>query len=178
MMEGPNIVASNFKPGIVYTIYIASTPENIWQALTSADFSRQYFSGFAVEMEQKLGGAFAVNMPDGSPHISGEVIEYDPPRKLTITWDVNWPGLVEALGHTLVTYELEKVGDAVGLTMIQAHDRAIDDDILAGGRLGWPAILSSLKSLLETGRAPAIALAPPEKMLAALQRLGVKVPGM
>ena len=177
-MKTPDIVVSNFKPAIVYTIYIASTPEKIWQALTSADFSRQYFSGFAVEMEQRLGGAFAVNLPDGAPHITGEVIAYDPPRKLTITWDVNWPGLVEALGHTLVTYELEPTGEAVRLTMIQAHDRDIDDDILAGGRMGWPAILSNLKSLLETGRAPAIALAPPTQMLAALQRLGVKVPGM
>src|SRR6478672_4707869 len=94
----------NFKPAIVYTIYIAATPEKVWQALTSAEFSRQYFSGFAVELEQKIGGAFKVLAPDGSLHVSGEVIEHDPPRKLTITWDVNWPGLVEALGSTLVTY--------------------------------------------------------------------------
>ena len=176
-MDRPHIDIGNFKPAIDYTIYIASTPENIWQALTSAEFSRQYFSGFAVEMEPKLGGAFAVNLPDGAPHIAGEVIAYDPPRKLTVTWDVNWPGLVEALGHTLVTYELQPTGEAVRLTMIQAHGRAIDDDILAGARMGWPAILSNLKSLLETGRSPTITLAPPEKMLAALQRLGVKVPG-
>src|SRR5258705_84327 len=142
----------NFKPAIVYTIYIASTPEKVWRALTTAEFSRKYFSGFAVEAELKVGGGFVARAPDGSVHISGEVIECDPPKKLTITWNVNWPRLVEKLGVTLVTYEIERAGDAVRLTLTQAHDRPIDGDILSGGRQGWPATLSSLKSLLETGR--------------------------
>ncbi|WP_441279491.1 SRPBCC family protein [Tardiphaga sp. 172_B4_N1_3] len=169
---------NRFRPAIVYTIYIAATPEKVWQALTSAEFSRQYFSGFAVELEQKIGGAFKVLAPDGSLHVSGEVIEHDPPRKLTITWDVNWPGLVEALGSTLVTYDLAPSGETVKLTMTQAHDRELSDDILSGGRAGWPAILSSLKSLLETGEVPAIQMEPPLKLLAALKEMGIKVPGM
>ena len=57
----------------------------MWEALTSAEFSRKYFSGFAVEMEPKLGGNFIVRAPDGSEHISGEVFEYDPPNKLTVS---------------------------------------------------------------------------------------------
>ena len=105
-----------FKPAIVYTIYIASTPEKVWQALTSAEFSRKYFSGNAVEVDLKVGGAFIVRTPDGALHISGEVIECDPPRKLTVTFNVNWPALVEKLGPTLVTYEIEPAGDAVKLT--------------------------------------------------------------
>src|ERR1700704_4877886 len=142
---------SDFKPTTVYTIYIASTPEKVWQALTTVEFSRKYFFGFAVEAELKVGGAFTVRTPDGSVHISGEVIECEPPRRLTVTWNVNWPALVEKLGVTLVTYEIEQAGHAVRLTMIQAHDRPISEDILSGGRQGWPAILSSLKSVLETG---------------------------
>lgn len=51
----------NFKPAIVYTIYIAATPERVWQALTTAEFSRQYFSGFAIEADLKVGGAFSRN---------------------------------------------------------------------------------------------------------------------
>src|SRR5471030_2910561 len=141
----------NFRPAIVYTIYIASTPQKVWTALTSAEFSRKYFSGLAVEAELKVGGAFIVRTPDGSVHIDGEVIECDPPRKLTITWNVNWPGLVEKLGLTLVTYEIEHAGEAVKLTMTESHDRPVSDDILSGGRQVWPAILSSLKSVLETG---------------------------
>jgi uncharacterized protein YndB with AHSA1/START domain len=165
-----------FKPAIVYTIYIASTPEKVWQALTTAEFSKKYFSGFAVEAELKVGGAFVARAPDGSVHISGEVIECDPPRRLTITWNVNWPALVEKLGPTLVTYEIEQAGEAVRLTLTQAHDRPIDDDILSGGRQGWPAILSSLKSLLETGDALVIKMEPPQRMLEALKKLGIRTP--
>lgn len=165
-----------FKPLTVYTIYIASTPERVWEALTSADFSRKYFSGFAVEMEPKLGGTFIVHAPDGSEHISGEILEYDPPNKLTVTWNVNWPDLVAKLGTTLVTYEVEPAGEAVRLTMSERHDRELSDDILSGGRTGWPAILSGLKSLLETGKAPQIKMVPPMKMLEALKAMGIKTP--
>src|SRR6267142_2182176 len=103
----------NFKPAIVYTIYIASTPEKVWEALTSAEFSRQYFSGQSVEVDQRVGGAFIMRTPDGALHISGEVIECDPPKRLTITFNVNWPALIEKLGPTLVTYEIEQAGEAV-----------------------------------------------------------------
>ena len=168
---------SQFKPAIIYTIYIASTPEKVWQALTRAEFSRKYFFGNAVEFDLRVGGAFSVHTPDGAPHISGEVIECDPPKKLTFTFNVNWPALVEKLGPTLVSYEIEPVGEVVKLTLIQSHDRPLSDDILSGGRLGWPAILSSLKNLLETGTAPLIPIGPPPpQMLAALKAMGIETP--
>jgi uncharacterized protein YndB with AHSA1/START domain len=166
----------NFRPTIIYTIYIAATPEKVWQALTSAEFSRKYFFGNAVEVDQRIGGAYVLRQSDDSVHISGEVIECIAPRKLTVTFNVNWPEFVEKLGPTVVSYEIEPAGDAVRLTMTELHDRAIDDDILSGGRQGWPAILSSLKSLLETGTALAIKMAPPQQMLAALRRMGIKTP--
>jgi uncharacterized protein YndB with AHSA1/START domain len=165
-----------FKPAIVYSIYIASTPEKVWQALTSAEFSRKYFFGNAVEVDLRVGGAYVVRTPDGALHISGEVIECDPPKKLTVTFNVNWPALVEKLGPTLVTYEIEPAGEAVKLTMLQSHDRPISDDILSGGRQGWPAILSSLKSVLETGNPLAITMAPPQRMLDALKEMGIGTP--
>ena len=56
--EEPNLDPKNFKPAIVYTIYIAASPEKVWEALTTAEFSRQYFSGFAIEADLKIGGAF------------------------------------------------------------------------------------------------------------------------
>ena len=167
---------SDFKPAIVYAIYIASTPEKVWEALTSAEFSRKYFFGFGVEAELKAGGSFIVRAPDGSVHIGGEVIECEPPRRLTVTWNVNWPGLVEALGITLVSYDIEPAGDAVRLTMTESHDRPISDDILSGGRQGWPAILSSLKSLLETGNPLVVQMGPPQRMLEALRQLGIATP--
>ena len=166
-----------FKPAIVYTIYIASTPDKVWQALTTAEFSRQYFFGNAVEVDLRVGGAYIVRTPDGALHISGEVIECDPPRRLSVTFNVNWPELVEKLGPTLVTYEIEQAGDAVKLTLIQSQDRELGDDILSGGRSGWPAILSSLKSVLETGKPLKVQMAPPLRMLEALKAMGIKTPG-
>ena len=166
----------SFKPATVYTIYIASTPEKIWQALTSAEFSRKYFFGNAVEVDPRVGGAYIVRTPDGALHISGEVIECDPPRKLTMTFNVNWPALIEKLGPTLVSYEIEPAGEAVRLTMTESHDRPLSDDILSDGRQGWPAILSSLKSVLETGHAPDIKMGPPPRMLAALKAMGIETP--
>jgi uncharacterized protein YndB with AHSA1/START domain len=175
-MSRPEFRIDTFKPTTVYTIYIGSTPEKVWEALTSAEFSRQYFFGNSVEIEQRLGGAYLVRTPDGAVHMSGEVTECDPPRRLSFTFNVNWPALIEKLGPTLVSYEIEPAGNAVKLTMTESHDRPIDDDILSGGRAGWPAILSSLKSLLETGAALDVEMAPPQRMLDALKRLGIKTP--
>jgi len=165
-----------FKPTTVYTTYIASTPAKVWEALTSAELSRQYFFGNAVEVDLKVGGAFIVRAPDGSLHIGGEVFECDPPHKLTVSFNVNWPELIEKLGPTLVSYEIEQAGSAVRLTMTEAHDRPISDDIVSGGRQGWPAIMSSLKSLLETGVPLTVEMAPPDRMLEALKLLGIATP--
>jgi uncharacterized protein YndB with AHSA1/START domain len=166
----------DFKPMTVYTIYIASTPDKVWEALTSAEFSRKYFFGNAVEVDLRVGGAYIVRTPDGSLHISGEVLECDPPRELSFTFNVNWPELIEKLGPTLVTYGIEPAGEAVRLTMTESHDRPLSDDILSGGRSGWPAILSSLKSLLETGEPLVIKMAPPQRMLETLKAMGIGTP--
>src|SRR3954465_5164001 len=134
---------AQFKPATVYTIYIAASAEKVWGGLSRAECSRQYFFGNAVEIEQKVGGNYIVRQPDGALHISGEVVECDPPRKLAFTFNVNWPALIEKLGPTLVSYEIEPAGGAVRLTMTECHDRPLSDDVLSGGRQGWPAILSS-----------------------------------
>src|SRR4030088_2833198 len=95
--RGAGMNLDEFKPAIVYAIYIAATPEKIWQALTTAEFSKQYFSGFVIEADLRVGGAFVARAPDGSVHISGEVVECASPRRLTMTWSVKWPALVENL---------------------------------------------------------------------------------
>ena len=99
-----------------------------------------------------------------------------PAAKIICDVDVNWAGLVEKLGQTIVTYEIAQMGDAVRLTMTESHERELTEDILSGGRAGWPAILSSLKSLLETGKPLAVKMEPPLKMLQALREMGIEVP--
>jgi uncharacterized protein YndB with AHSA1/START domain len=159
-----------FVPKTIYVIYIASTPEKVWEALTSPEFTRQYFSGRSVEIEPKVGGRFLMRMPDGRMDVTGRVTEWDPPRRLSATWAVDFAEFRE-LPECLVTYDIEPMGESVKLTMTEAHQWAVPDAILAGGRQGWPLILSGLKSLLETGKpiAVGVKMGPPEEMLAALK---------
>jgi len=162
---------SRFKPKTVYVIYIASTPEKVWQALTSSEFTRKYFWERDVEIEPKLGGAFVLLRPDGRVNVRGKVVVYDPPRKLSVTWQVEWPEEFRRLPECLVTYELVQAGEAVRLTMTESHSWDVPEAILSGGRMGWPAILSSLKSLLEGGKPLAIAMEPPKDMIEAIKKL-------
>lgn len=162
---------SKFKPNTVYVIYIAATPEKVWQALTSAEFSRQYFFGFAVEVEPKVGGRFALLRPDGGTHVEGEVVAYDPSRELCVTWSVVGMEEMRKIPECLVTYEIAQAGEAVRLTMSEAHSWDIPEAILQGGRTGWPAILSSLKSVLETGKPLSIKMEPPKEMMEAVKHL-------
>ena len=160
-----------FKPKTVYVSYIASTPEKVWEALTRPEFTTQYFFGRSVEIEPKPGGSFILRMPDGRVDVKGRVVEWSPPRRLAVTWTVDWIPAMRALPECLVTYEIAPAGEAVRLTMSESHQWDAPDDLLAGGRAGWPAILSSLKTLLETGKALSVQMEPPREMIAALERL-------
>jgi uncharacterized protein YndB with AHSA1/START domain len=162
---------AKFTPRTVYVTYIAATPERVWQALTSSEFTRKYFWERDVEVEPKRGGAFLLRLPDGRINVRGKVVEYDPPRKLVVTWHVEWPEDFAKLPECLVSYEIAQAGEAVRLTMTESHSWEVPDAILLGGRSGWPAVLSGLKSLLETGKALSIAMEPPREMIEAIKRL-------
>ena len=154
-----------------YLTYIASTPEKVWQALTSPEFTRKYFWDRDIELEPKRGGAFVLRLPDGRVNVRGKVLECDPPRLLKVTWMVEWPEEFRKLPECVVTYEIAKAGEAVRLTMTESHSWNVPEAILSGGRTGWPAILSSLKSLLETGKPLAIKMEPPKDMIEAIKKL-------
>jgi uncharacterized protein YndB with AHSA1/START domain len=162
---------AKFKPKTVYVTYIAATPEKVWQALTDPAFTKQYFGGFAVDVEPQPGGVFRMLYPDGRVHIRGEVVEWSPPRRFSCTWVVEGMPDFAELPACLVTYEIEQAGEAVRLTMTEAHSWNIPEAILSGGRSGWPAILSSLKSLLETGNPLSIKMEPPREMMEAVKAL-------
>jgi uncharacterized protein YndB with AHSA1/START domain len=162
---------TDFKPKTVYVTYIAATPEKVWQALTSSEFTRKYFWDRTIEIEPKRGGAFVLRLPDGRVNVQGKVMEYDPPRKLSVTWHVEWPEDFRKLPECLVTYEIAPAGEAVRLTMMESHSWEVPEAILSGGKTGWPAVLSGLKSLLETGKAPAIVMEPPKAMIEAIRAL-------
>ena len=146
----------------VYAIFIRTTPEKLWEALTSGDFSEKYWFGFHIEVEQKAGGAVRIIPPKGMEEHgdhAGSVLECVPGRKLVYTWNPkDKPELVKKRhGLSRVTYELTPMGHQVKLRLI--HENLLPEDIekdpntFHGVNNGWPAVLSSLKSLLETGEA-------------------------
>lgn len=137
----------------VYVTYIASTPAKVWEALTSAEHTKQYFFGRSVESDWKIGSPWLLRRADGAVDVTGEVRESDLPRLLVISWNVEGPAEMHNLPECIVRYEIEAVGDAVvRLTMTEEHPTPIPAYLLEGGRRGWPMILSGLKSLLETGK--------------------------
>ena len=155
------IDTTKFKPKTVYVTYIAATPEKVWQALTDPAFTRQYFFGFAVEVEPRSGGRFRMLWPDGRVHVAGEAVEWSPPRRLSVTWSVQGMEGFGELPECLVSYQIAQSGEAVKLTMSESHWWDVPRDILKGGEMGWPKIFSSLKSLLETGNPLVTANEPP-----------------
>jgi len=128
---------ARFKPKTVYVIYIASTPEKIWAALTAPEFTTAYFFGASIEIEPKAGGAFVMRKPDGTVDVSGEVVEWSPPRRLAVTWGVRWLPQMRDVPDCLVSYDIEQAGDSVRLTMTEAHQWDVPDALLTGGRAGW-----------------------------------------
>jgi uncharacterized protein YndB with AHSA1/START domain len=165
------IDAAKFKPKTVYVTYIAATPEKVWQALTDPAYTRQYFFGFAVEAGPKVGGAFRLLTPDGKVHVRGEVVEWSPPRRFASTWLVEGMKGYGELPECQVSYDIEPSGEAVKLTMMESHSWDVPDAILRGGQIGWPKILSSLKSVLETGKPVAMKMeGPPPGMTEAVQK--------
>jgi uncharacterized protein YndB with AHSA1/START domain len=148
----------------VYVTYIASTPRKVWAALTSSEFTTQYFFGRRVESDWRTGSPWTLRRPDGTVDVRGVVRESEPPRKLVVSWKVDGPEGLKDLPECIVTYEIEEAGEGViRLTMVEAHPTPIPAYLLEGGRRGWPMILSGLKSLLETGKPLAIDVPQPPK---------------
>lgn len=171
------IDVSTFTPKTVYVTYIAATPEQVWQALTDPAFSKRYFFGFAVAVEPREGGAFRLHDPDGRTHASGEVVAWDPPRRFSSTWIVEGMGGFDALPACLVTYDIERSGESVKVTMTESHSWNVPDAILSGGRSGWPAVMCNLKTLLETDKTLSIAPeGPPPEMIAAVRKAVIEKP--
>jgi uncharacterized protein YndB with AHSA1/START domain len=134
----------------VYVIYIRTTPDKLWQALTDPKFVRKYFFGAVQESDWKPGASWQLKTPDGRVADSGEVLEIEPCRKLVLKWRHELRAELRAEGHTRMTCEIEKSGSSVKLTITHEMDRA-RSKFIDGVSEGWPPILSSLKSLIETG---------------------------
>jgi uncharacterized protein YndB with AHSA1/START domain/DNA-binding transcriptional ArsR family regulator len=133
----------------VFEIYIKTTPERLWEALTDPDLRSKYSWGTRVSSEWTPGSQYEATGPDGTGvWVEGENLEVDPPRRLVQSMTALWSDEVKQEGTSRVTYEIEPVGDSCRLTVIHDELREGANDELYGG---WPMILSGLKTLLETG---------------------------
>jgi uncharacterized protein YndB with AHSA1/START domain len=131
-------------------IYIRTTPEKLWQALLEPEFTRQYWVGTWQDCDWQPGSSWRLMIPDGRIGDSGEVLEIEPQRRLVLRWRNQFLPELNAEGDSRMTYELEPQGETVKLTVIHEMDRP-DSKLIDGVSRGWPMLLSSLKSLLETG---------------------------
>ena len=141
------MTASNEK--FVYAIYIASTPEKIWNALLQSELTRQYWKHENIS-DWKKGSKWKHVADDGKQtlKLEGEVLECVPNQRLVLTW-AELADAADRSRHSRVAIDIEKVGDMVRLTI--THDE-LRPEMLRKIASGWPRVLSSLKSFLETGR--------------------------
>lgn len=134
----------------MYVIYIRGTREKVWEALTSPEFTKRYWMGVSMVSEHVAGSDWKLMIPDGRVADSGKVIEVEWPKRLVVTWKNEFLPELQDEGHTRCTFELEQQGEMVRLSVL--HQSELEDSkMIRNVRMGWPVILSSLKSLLETG---------------------------
>jgi uncharacterized protein YndB with AHSA1/START domain len=134
----------------VYVTYIRTTAEKLWRALTEPEFTRQYWMATTHESAWKPGASWKILFADGRMADSGEIVEIEPQRRMVLKWRHEIIPDLTAEGYSRMTYELEQQGEAVKLTLLHEMDRP-DSKFIKAVSSGWPMILSSLKSLLETG---------------------------
>lgn len=144
------------KPEFIYISYIETTPEKLWDALTSSEFTRRYWWNTEVKSDWKVGSSFALVMGGMTTDV-GEILEVDRPRVLSYTFHHVTSEAARKERPTKVVFKLEPYGKLVKLTLTH-EDFEEGSVILDGISKGWPAILSSLKSLLESGTALEIPL--------------------
>jgi uncharacterized protein YndB with AHSA1/START domain len=133
----------------IFEIYIRTTPERLWEAITDPQIRAKYNFGAGVTSDWKPGSLLRMGSPDAGGLLGeGEVLEVDPPRRLVHTLVALWSDDVKAEGATRVTWEIEAVGDSCRLLLTHDQLREGANEQIFGG---WPMILSGLKTWLETG---------------------------
>jgi len=134
----------------VYVTYIRTTPDRLWSALTSQEFAQQYWLGAYPRADWRVGGSWKLVFPDGRTADAGEIVAFEPGKRLGIRWRNEFKPELKAEGWSLCTMEIETVDEAVKLVVTHSMEREGSKFIDAVSS-GWPQVLSNLKSLLETG---------------------------
>jgi uncharacterized protein YndB with AHSA1/START domain len=137
----------------VYVTYIRATPQQIWEELTDPERNKLFWSGYHQQTSWKVGDDYEIVGPDGRAWDSGKVVASDPPKRLSVTWLHQHDEAMRAEGESTCTFELEPATESVTkLTVTHAIGLA-NSKLIGAVSNGWPSIIASLKSLIETGRA-------------------------
>jgi uncharacterized protein YndB with AHSA1/START domain len=137
----------------VYVTFIRTSQEKRWDALTQSEFTRQYWFGSSLDSTWEPNASWQLKMPDNGLTDSGMVVEIDKPNRLVLTWKhERFPDMKDDDETARATFELEPQGEVVKLTVTHESNKK-DSKLIKGVSGGWPIILASLKSLLETGKA-------------------------
>jgi uncharacterized protein YndB with AHSA1/START domain len=134
----------------VYVTYIRTTPEKLWQALTKPEFARQYWFGVALESTWKKGAPWQMVFEDGTVSDDGEIVESKPPTRLVLKWHHRLFPEMESEGWSRCSFDITVEKGIAKLSVVHEIDRD-NSRMIEGVSGGWPQILSSLKSFLESG---------------------------
>jgi len=145
-LEGASV---DRPPRHVFQVYIRTSPEQLWQAITDPAFTERYFFRTQVDADWRAGRRLEYVRADGSLVVEGEVLEAEPPRRLVTTWAFRHTPELRDDPPSRVTWEIESVGQVCRLTLV--HEFGSETRTSQRVVEGWPRVLSSLKSLLETG---------------------------
>jgi uncharacterized protein YndB with AHSA1/START domain len=146
--EQPYTVVGGRGTMTVFEVYVKTTPERLWEAITSEQMRKRYSFGVGTVSEWTEGSEYKAEVPGVVEIAGGRNLEVDPPRRLVQSFTALWSEDVRREGESRVTWEIEPVGGSCRLRV--THDQLGED---ANNELygGWPMILSGLKTLLETG---------------------------
>jgi uncharacterized protein YndB with AHSA1/START domain len=139
------------RPMHVYEIYIRTTAERLWAAITAPEHTRRYFYGGAYETSWQAGAPYRTILADGSTPFEGVLLEVDPPRRLVYSFHYVGDDTTRTEQPSRVTWEIEPLGETCKLSVVHDHFAAGERETYARVGGGWPFILSNLKTYVETG---------------------------
>jgi len=139
------------KSKFVYVIYIKTAPEKLWHVLTTPEFIKRWWGGgITITSDWNVGSTWVMSYADGRVADAGEIVEFNPPKRMVIKWRNEWNPELKEEGFSRCTFDLEEIDGAVKLTLTHGIDLP-NSKFIEAVSVGWPMILSNLKSFLETG---------------------------
>ncbi len=139
-----------------YELYIAAPPEKVWKGLTDGETTKRYFYGTCLQSTLKKDSPYAYVGDGDFKVVDGRILEIEPERRLVMTWSAHWDETVTKDPASRVTYELTPIDPTTTKLSLVHDDFDGETATYRGSVAGWPLMLSSLKSLLETGKPLAV----------------------